>query len=289
LRASSPRLQAGQDLGKCNPLNEVLNLTDPGARPAPQAVILAAGKGTRMGQIDLPKVLYPVADKPMLWWVVKACQDAGVSRCVIVVGYMADEVRRSLGGFRGVEFVEQTDPKGTAHAAQVTRPLFEDHEATDLFVLAGDGPLIRTKTLARLLEVHRRRKASATLATSVIDDPTGYGRIVRGKDGGLDRIVEQRDATPQQLEIKEVNPSYYCFNSQALFSALDEVKTQNSQGEYYITDVPAILKGHGKRVEVVEAVPSADVLSINTQAQLQEVDAILRRRLACESVQVTSP
>ncbi len=261
---------------------------DPSGRPAPQAVILAAGKGTRMNQDDRPKVLYPVADKPMLWWVVKTCRDAGVSRCVIVVGYKADDVRRALAGFEGIEFVEQTDPKGTAHAAQVTRPLFEDQPATDLFVLAGDGPLIRTKTLARLLEVHRRRGASATLATSVIDDPTGYGRIIRGADGGLERIVEQKDATPEQLQIKEVNPSYYCFDSEALFAALDEVQTQNSLGEYYITDVPAILKGHGKKVEVVEAVPPQDVLSINTPAQLQEVDAILRRRLASESVGVTS-
>lgn len=261
---------------------------DPSGRPASQAMILAAGKGTRMGQDDRPKVLYPVADKPMLWWVVKACRDAGVSRCVIVVGYKADDVRQSLAGFEGIEFVEQTDPKGTAHAAQVTRPLFENQPATDLFVLAGDGPLIRTKTLARLLEVHRRRGASATLATSVIDDPTGYGRIIRGADGGLERIVEQKDATPEQLEIKEINPSYYCFDSESLFAALDEVQTQNSLGEYYITDVPAILKSHGKKVEVVEAVPPADVLSINTPAQLQEVDAILRRRLASESVGVTS-
>ncbi len=269
-------------------MTDILHNTDPNGRPAPQAVILAAGKGTRMGESDLPKVLYPVADKPMLWWVVKACRDAGVSRCVIVVGYKADEVRQSLDGLENIEFAEQNDPKGTAHAAQVTQHLFEDQPATDLFVLAGDGPLIRTKTLARMLEVHRRRGASATLATSVIDNPTGYGRIVRGLDGGLERIVEQKDATPQELEINEVNPSYYCFDSEALFGSLDEVKSHNSQGEYYITDVPAILKSHGKKVEVVEAVPSQDVLSINTQAQLQEVDAILRQRLANESVGVTS-
>jgi len=262
--------------------------TDLSGRPAPQAVILAAGKGTRMGKDDLPKVLYPVADKPMLWWVVKACQAAGVSRCVIVVGYKADEVKRSLEGFEGCEFATQDEPKGTAHAAQVTRSLFEDQPSTDLFVLAGDGPLIRTKTLGRLLEVHRRRKASATLATSVIANPTGYGRIVRGPDGSLDRIVEQKDADEQQLLIKEVNPSYYCFDSAALFSALDQVKTQNSQGEYYITDVPTILKGQDKVVEVIEAVPPQDVLSINTPAQLQEVDTILRERLSRESVGATT-
>lgn len=264
-------------------MTEVLHNSDLSDRAAPQAVILAAGKGTRMGG-DLPKVLHPVADKPMLWWVVKACQDAGVSRCVIVVGYKADEVRQSLQGVENIEFVDQGDPKGTAHAAQVTKPLFEGQPETDLFVLAGDGPLIRTKTLARLLEVHRRRGAASTLATSLIDDPTGYGRVIRSADGGLERIVEQKDATPEQLLVNEVNPSYYCFNSGLLFSALDEVKSNNSQGEYYITDVPAILKGNGKKVEVVEAVPAQDVLSINTREQLAEVDAILRQRLAGESV-----
>lgn len=265
-------------------MSDVLHNADLSGRPAPQAVIMAAGKGTRMGEGDLPKVLYPVAGKPMLWWVVKACQDVGVSRCVVVVGYKSDEVRQSLEGVEGIEFAEQGDPKGTAHAAQVTRHLFEGQPETDLFVLAGDGPLIRTKTLARLLEVHRRRGASATLATSIIDDPTGYGRIIRSADGGLECIVEQKDATPEQLQIQEVNPSYYCFNSGSLFSALDEVKSHNSQGEYYITDVPAILKGHGKKVEVVEAVPAEDVLSINTKEQLAEVDAILKQRLAGESV-----
>lgn len=260
---------------------------DLSGRPAPQAVIMAAGKGTRMGS-DLPKVLYPVADQPMLWWVIRACQEAGVSRCVVVVGYKADDVKRSLEGFEGVEFAMQDDPKGTAHAVQVTQPLFEDQPATDLFVLAGDGPLIRSRTLGRLLEVHRRRKASATLATSIIDDPTGYGRIVRTQDGSLDSIVEQKDATPEQLKIKEVNPSYYCFDSAAMFAALAQVKPHNRQGEYYITDVPSILKQQGKVVEVVEAVPSQDVLSINTQEQLATVDAILRSRLSRESVGVPS-
>ncbi len=261
---------------------------DLSGRPAPQAIIMAAGRGTRMGESDLPKVLYPVADQPMLWWVIRACQEAGVSRCIVVVGYKADEVRHSLKGFDDIEFAEQHEPKGTAHAVQVTEPLFHDQPETDIFVLAGDGPLIRAKTLGRLLEVHRRRKAAATLATSVIDDPTGYGRIIRAKDGSLDRIVEQKDATPEQLQIKEVNPSYYCFQSTALFATLSQVKPHNQQGEYYITDVPSLLKQQGRSVEVVEAVPPDDVLSINTQAQLEMVDAILRRRLERESFGATS-
>ncbi|MEZ6191695.1 MAG: NTP transferase domain-containing protein [Phycisphaerales bacterium] len=247
---------------------------------------MAAAAGTQMGS-DLPKVLYPVADQPMLWWVIRACRRRA-SRGVVVAGYKADGSEAIAEGFEGVEFALQDDPKGTAHAVQVTQPLFEDQPATDLFVLAGDGPLIRAKTLGRLLEVHRRRKAAATLATSIIDDPTGYGRIVRAKDGALDCIVEQKDASPEQLQIKEVNPSYYCFDSAALFGALAQVKPHNQQGEYYITDVPSILKHQGKGVEVVEAVPPQDVLSINTQEQLQTVDAILRSRLSRESVGVPS-
>jgi UDP-N-acetylglucosamine diphosphorylase/glucosamine-1-phosphate N-acetyltransferase len=249
---------------------------------------MAAGKGTRMGEADLPKVLYPVADQPMLWWVIRACQEAGVSRCVVVIGYKGDEVREALSGFDGIAFVEQTDPKGTAHAVQVTQPLFENQPATDLLVLAGDGPLIRARTLGRMLEVHRRRKASATLATSVIDDPTGYGRIIRSADGSLKDIVEQKDATDEQLQIREVNPSYYCFESTALFGALSQVEPHNQQGEYYITDVPSIMKQHGQGVEVIEAVPPQDVLSINTQQQLKEVDTILRRRLSRESLGAAS-
>jgi len=263
-------------------LSDFSNQIDLSGKPAPQAVIMAAGKGTRMGS-DLPKVLFEVAGKPMVHWVIQACQDAGVSRCIVVVGYEADQVRESLKDVPGVEFVDQGDPKGTAHAVQVTQPLFEDQPATDLFVLAGDGPLIRSRTLGRLLEVHRRRKASATLATSIIDDPTGYGRIIRSKDGSLSAIVEQKDADEEQLKVREVNPSYYCFESEALFSALAQVQPHNQQGEYYITDVPSILKKQGKGVEVVEAVPPEDVLSINTPAQLEEVDAILRQRLERET------
>ncbi len=260
------------------------NNFDLSGRPAPQAVIMAAGKGTRMGEADLPKVLVPVADQPMLWWVIRACQEAGVSRCIVVVGYKGDDVKRAMDGFDGIEFAEQTEPKGTAHAVQVTEHLFHDQPATDLFVLAGDGPLIRARTLGRLLEVHRRRKAAATLATSVIEDPTGYGRIIRSSDGALEAIVEQKDANEEQLQIREVNPSYYCFESTALFGALHQVQPHNQQGEYYVTDVPTILKHQGRGVEVVEAVPPEDVLSINTPQQLKEVDEILRRRLSRETL-----
>ena len=256
----------------------------PSAVP-PQAIILAAGMGKRMGG-DLPKVLYPVADKPMLHWVVTACKQAGVSRCVIVIGYKGQLVREAMAEHGNIEFVEQREQLGTGHATLMAEPLFANEADVDTFVLMGDGPLIRAKTLIRLLELHRRTQAAATLATAVLDDPTGYGRVIRTAEGSFDQIVEQKDATPKQLAIKEVNPSYYCFRSGQLFHALHEVGNTNNQQEYYLTDVPGILKRYGKTVSVVEAVPAEDVLGINTQDQLAGVDAILRGRLGREAAAV---
>lgn len=254
----------------------------PSQSPAPAAILMAAGKGTRMGS-DLPKVLFEVGGKPMLRWVVDACFAAGVETCVVVVGYRGDDVRAALADESRCVFVDQTEQLGTAHAADMARPVFETMPAGDVFVLAGDGPLIRSQTLARLLELHRRTKASATLATAVLDDPTGYGRVVRNASGSFDRIVEQKDATPDELAIQEVNPSYYCFRSDDLFDGITQVSNANQQGEYYITDVPGLLRKQGKTITLIDAVPAADVLSINTPEQLDAVDQILQQRLASAS------
>ena len=246
--------------------------------PRLDAIIMAAGKGTRMGG-DLPKVVHEVAGKPMVYWVVKACKEAGAKRCILVVGYKAELVREALAGEEGVEFVEQTEQLGTAHAVQMAEPVFEGKPIGDVFVLAGDGPLIRAQTLSRLVEVHRRTNAAATLATSIIDDPTGYGRIVRDSDSQFDAIVEQKDATEAQRAIQEVNPSYYCFDGQKMFKTIDQIGANNAQGEYYITDAPGLLKTSGQTVTIVDAVPPEDVLSINNPDQLATVDLILRDRL----------
>jgi bifunctional UDP-N-acetylglucosamine pyrophosphorylase/glucosamine-1-phosphate N-acetyltransferase len=253
-------------------------MTTASTSPAPQAIILAAGKGTRMGG-DLPKVVHEVAGKPMVHWVVQACKQAGVSRCVVVVGYKGDLVRQALAGETGVEFVEQTEQLGTGHAARMAEPLFTNAGNVDVFVLAGDGPLIRPQTLTALLQLHRERKAGATLATAILDDPTGYGRVMRDARGGFEAIIEQKDANSDQLAIREVNPSYYCFVAGDLFASLARVRNDNKQNEYYLTDVPAMLKRQGKPVCVIDAVPAEDVLSINTPDQLAQVDAILRQRL----------
>ncbi len=245
---------------------------------ASKAIIMAAGKGTRMGG-DLPKVLHKVCGKPMVWWVVQACKEAGVDKCVIVVGYKAELVKEALAGETCCEFVIQAEQLGTGHAAQMAAPVLKNLDTANTFVLAGDGPLIQSTTLKKLLEVHTKTNAKATLATAVIDNPTGYGRVIREADGSFGFIIEQKDASEEQLKTKEVNPSYYCFNNKSLFESLANVKNDNSQGEYYITDVPGLLKEQGQIVSVVDAVPAEDILSVNTTEQLADVEAILAERI----------
>jgi bifunctional UDP-N-acetylglucosamine pyrophosphorylase/glucosamine-1-phosphate N-acetyltransferase len=244
-----------------------------------EAIILAAGQGKRMGS-DLAKVLHPVAGWPMIHWVIDAAEAAGCSRIVVVVGHQADAVRKALSDRKNVVFVEQKQQNGTGHAVMMAEPLYKDASPSlDVLVLAGDGPLIRAATLQELLKLHRSSSAAATLATSVIEDPTGYGRIVRDAAGRLQKIVEHKDASDEQQRLREVNPSYYCFNAAELFAALKKVGNKNANGEYYLTDVFELLLAAGKTVEVIDAVPPQDVLSINTPEQLAEVDQILRKRL----------
>ncbi len=251
------------------------------------ALILAAGKGTRM-QSDLPKVAHPIAGEPMVRWVVRACAEAGCTRIVVVVGYQQEVVRAALADLAAeiapatIEFAVQNEQLGTGHAVIEAKELFDSERSEPghgVLVLAGDGPLIRAQTLAQIKDRHESTAAAATMATSRIEDPTGYGRIVRDASGKFVEIVEQKNASAEQLAINEINPSYYLFDCEAMFDALERVERNPVSGEYYITDVPALLLASGKTVEVIEAVPPADVLSINTPEQLAEVDQIMRSRL----------
>lgn len=247
--------------------------------PIVDAIILAAGKGTRM-QSDLPKVMHEVADRPMLHWVIDACREVGARRIVVVVGHRAELVKESLAEATDVEFAMQSEQLGTGHAVDQARSAFAGSEAHDVLVLCGDGPLIRAETLHALLDTHRNTHAAATLATAIIEDATGYGRIVRDDSGDFERIVEQKDASEAEQAIREVNPSYYCFKAGPLFERLSRTNNDNANGEYYITDVFGIARDDGDRVAVVDAVPAEDILSINDPGQLAEVDGILRTRLA---------
>jgi ribose-phosphate pyrophosphokinase len=262
---------------------------------APVAIILAAGKGTRMNS-DLPKVVHPVGDRPMVCSVIDACRAAGARRIILVVGYKQEVVREAIARqgaswAAGIEFAVQEQQLGTGHAVLAAKDSVKDLLAVadqPVFVLAGDGPLIRSKTLRTLLDRHNETRSSATLATSVIPDPTGYGRIVRDgtinadgtSTGRFKAIVEHKECSEAQLKIREVNPSYYCFDLKQLFEGLAQVKRNQASGEYYITDVPGLFLAQAKRVEVIDAVPPEDVLSINTPVQLAEVDGIYRAQVA---------
>lgn len=249
-------------------------------RTAPVAIILAAGLGKRM-RSDLPKVIHEVGGRPMVCAVVDACREVGCRRIVLVVGHRQELVRAVFEGQSDVEFAVQPEQLGTGHAVRCAEALFAGEKLSpgnDVFVLAGDGPLIRGATLARLLGAHRAAHSLCALATSVIPDPTGYGRIDRGPDGAFRAIVEHKDCTPAQLALREVNPSYYVFDARALFATLAEVRKNPASGEYFITDVPGMMLARGQRVEVIPAVPPEDILSINTPEQLAEVDAIYEKR-----------
>lgn len=259
-------------------------------RSSPQALLLAAGKGTRM-QSDLPKVCHPVGDRPMVCAVVDACIRAGCERIVVVVGYKQELVREALVEYGdAVEFAVQEEQLGTGHAVMSAADAYPEsmRSGTDLFVLCGDGPLIRSETLTKVLDRHRTSGASATLATSIIEDPDGYGRIVRDANGKFERIIEQKNATEAELKINEVNPSYYCCDAAAMFDALSKVKRNELTGEYYVTDVFEEVLKAGAQVEVIDAVPPEDILSINTLEHLAEVDAIFRGRQSTGSIEAGS-
>ena len=246
------------------------------------AVILAAGKGTRMDS-DLPKVLHPVADRPMLHWVIDACRNAGASPIVLVVGHREDLIRDACADMNDVVFVTQSPQLGTGHAVAVCKDELA-HIDGDVFVLAGDGPLIRERVLHQLIETHRAQGAAATLATAELDDPTGYGRIVRNALGTFECIVEQKNATPEQQAINEVYPSYALFGVQTLVKHLDTLPRDEVSGEYYLTALPQAMVDDGQHVALVPGVSAQDILSINTLEQLAAVDEVLRARLRMETV-----
>lgn len=233
---------------------------------------------------DLPKVLHEVADRPMVEWVVNVCEAVECDPIVCVVGHRSSLVRQALARYARCTFVEQAEQLGTGHAVEQARPIFKNAaDDGDVLVLCGDGPLIREETVRTMIDGHRRVDAAATLATSTIDDSEGYGRIVRDAAGRFQRIVEHKDATDAEREIREINPSYYCFKAGRLFEMLKLIDNDNAKGEYYLTDVFSLLIERGERIEIVDAVPPEDVLSVNTPDQLAEVDSILRSRLAAKN------
>ena len=235
------------------------------------AVVLAAGRGTRM-KSDLPKVLFPVLGRPMIHWVLDALNQAGIVRSVVVVGYREELVREELASRDGIEFATQSQQLGTGHAVQMCRSQIESQNSPVL-VVAGDSPLIQSASIGRLIAEFQREQYGCLLGTLVKDNPHGLGRIVRDAEGKFSRIVEEKDATEAERQIREVNMSTYLFAKESLLWALSHLGNHNAQGEFYLTDCPALLLKNCERVDARPVLDSCEALSINTIDELGKVEA----------------
>ncbi|HHT9126956.1 MAG TPA: NTP transferase domain-containing protein [Candidatus Brocadiia bacterium] len=233
------------------------------------AIVLAAGKGTRM-KSDKPKVLHEIFGKPLLEWVITAVRGAGISRILVVVGYQGERVIDAFKGFNNLKWIDQHEQLGTGHAVK-TAGVYLGGFSGNIVVLPGDAPLIKAKTIRNLLECHYEYRADCTILTAKVDNPQGYGRICRNKEGKVIRIIEEVDAIEEEREINEVNSGIYCFNAKALFDALDTVAPTNRKGEYYLTDVIAVLHAMNKRIETVCISESLQIFGVNTLKELAEI------------------
>lgn len=249
------------------------------------AVVLAAGEGTRMRSAR-PKPLHRLCGRPMVLHVIDALAELAIERVVVVVGHRADWVTKTMRELApaglAIEFVEQAEQRGTGDAVSVALTGLPDEDGDedgDVVVLPGDTPLLRPATLARLVALHRASDSAATLLTAVLADPTGYGRVIRGRDDSVARVVEHGDATDEEREVAEVNTSIYCFRRSVLAPALRRLSPSNVQGEYYLTDVVGVLYGAGHRVGSLVVDDTMEVAGVNDRAQLAVAEAELRDRI----------
>jgi len=237
-------------------------------------VILAAGKSKRMHS-DMPKVLHPACGRPMIEYVLDAARAAGCSRIVVVVGHKADVVKEALAHHRDVEFALQSEQLGTGHAVMMAREQLADYDGPVL-VLTGDTPLLKASSLARLLKEQRDHQASCVVGTARTENNEGLGRIVRDAQGEFLRIVEQKDATPDERTITEINTGCFAYDCRSLFTALTDVRPNNLQAEYYLTDCAEILRKAGKVVRAACLFEISEAMGVNTQEQLQEVERVMK-------------
>ncbi|MBI4552951.1 MAG: NTP transferase domain-containing protein [Candidatus Latescibacteria bacterium] len=239
------------------------------------SLIMAAGKGTRMSS-DLAKVLHPLCGRPMVEYVVEEARAISSDRILVVIGHQAERLRLVLRGYP-VEFVEQREQLGTGHAVLQARETLAGFDGV-LLVLSGDTPLLRAPTLRCLVEHHGRTRAAVTILTARMPDPFGLGRIVRDETGQVIRIVEEKDATPEERQIAEVNTGTYCFDCRALFAVLTGLKPTNRQGEYYLTDTIHLLHGQGRGVSAYTAERADETVGINTPEQLAQAERLMQER-----------
>jgi bifunctional UDP-N-acetylglucosamine pyrophosphorylase / glucosamine-1-phosphate N-acetyltransferase len=240
-------------------------------------IILAAGKGTRM-RSELAKVLHRAGGKPLLEHVVRACRPLKPAQILVVVGHQAEAVGAVAEGL-GTQTVLQNPQRGTGHAIQIGRRALRK-SAKFALVLAGDAALLRTETLAGLLDTHRRGEAAATILSAEIADPTGYGRIVRDSEGRVQAIVEDSATTPEQRSIREINSSIYCFTLEKLWPCLSTLRPDNKHRELYLTDAIAVMRQRNERVLAYVVPDSNEALGCNTRTELADIDRIFRARKA---------
>ncbi len=239
------------------------------------AIILAAGQGTRM-KSKLYKVLHPVCGKPMVQHVVEQVSQLGLQEVVTIVGHGAELVKEQLG--EQSKFALQAEQLGTAHAVAQAVSLLGQETGTTL-VICGDTPLITAETMEALLQHHEEMGAKATVLTAYIEDPTGYGRIVRNDKGYVEKIVEHKDASDDERKLREINTGTYCFDNQALFESLKKVSNENVQGEYYLPDVIEILKKEGSIVSAYQTDRFEETLGVNDRIALSQAEDIMKKRI----------
>ena len=241
------------------------------------SVVLAAGKGTRM-KSALIKVLHPVAGRPMIVWPVTAAREAGADPIVLVIGHQASAVQGVFRGAADIRCAMQEEQLGTGHAVACALDSLAGFRGTVL-ILCGDTPLLRAETLQKLLACHRDNSAAVTVLTALLDDPYGYGRVVRDPSGRVTRIVEQKDADPEEQEIREINSGIYCMDSDFLFNNIKGLGNNNAQQEYYLTDLLAIAVRKELTCLAVQATDADEIMGVNDRIQLASADRILRSRI----------
>ncbi|WP_274529171.1 bifunctional UDP-N-acetylglucosamine diphosphorylase/glucosamine-1-phosphate N-acetyltransferase GlmU [Paenibacillus piscarius] len=239
------------------------------------AVVLAAGQGKRM-KSKLYKVLHPVCGKPMVGHVLDTVKATGSERTVVVVGHGAEKVKAYLG--QSAEYVLQETQLGTGHAVKQAKGLLGSEEGTTV-VICGDTPLVTAETLEGLMALHESQNAAATVLTAVMEQPAGYGRIIRGEDGGVLRIVEQKDCSEEEAAVHEINTGTYCFDNAKLFAALEKVTNNNNQQEYYLPDVIGILREQGDIVLGYQTNDVTESIGVNDRLALSEAEGYMRERI----------
>jgi len=269
---------ANQFSAGMHPELQSYELASPMPDVPPVAVILAAGKSTRM-KSEIPKVLHQVCGKTMVEHVIDAARQAGVTRCVLIIGHKAEQVQSALKHLPNVEFALQSEQKGTGHAVMMAQELLKDHTGSVL-VLAGDTPLLKADSLRGLLQDQQINDAACVVGTAVTENNAGLGRIVRDSSGKFQKIVEHKDASESELAIPEINTGCFAFRSPELFAALQNLRPENSQAEYYLTDCAEILLTQGKTVLASERLDIREAMGVNTQQQLAEVEQVMKERHA---------